>query len=186
MLTRSLITLALIAAAGCGEGGQESAPPTATVAPPAELFVTDRPSDAPGVTKAKASTSIGDSIRFLARVGGRPEPFVNGHAIFVAADTALVSCELMGDEDHCDIPWDYCCEDMTSLRNGTVTIRLVDESGRPLRASAEGMGGLEKSKFILVEGVVHDRNDDGVFVVDATQVWVGGKPTAENPLLGSK
>ncbi len=187
MFKHSLIAAALIAAVGCGGGEPNGAAATpAKPGVPAGLFVTDRPDDAPGVTKVKASAAVGDKVRFLARVGGRPEPFVNGSAIFVAADTALVSCELMGEEDHCAIPWDYCCEDITSVRNGTVTVRLLDEAGRALHATAKGMGGIEESKFILVEGVVHDRNDDGLFVVDASRVWVGGKPTAESPMLGSK
>ncbi|MDP7030501.1 MAG: hypothetical protein QF733_09805 [Phycisphaerales bacterium] len=188
MFTRFLATAVLIGASGCGSAEPDPAADKvqATVTPSTGLFVADRPDDAPGVTEAKAAAKVGAPIRFLARVGGRPEPFITGTAVFVAADPSLLSCELMGEEDHCAVPWDYCCEDSTALRDGMVTVRLIDEHGDILRSTAEGMGGLEASKFILVDGVVHDRNDDGLLIVDASQIWVGGAPTRADPMLGSR
>lgn len=190
MILRLLIIFTLTISTGCGESS-ETTPPSkkkdvASVTPPVGVFTPTRPADAPGISEVKKTAKKGDTVRFLGRVGGKVEPFVSGNAIFVATDSALVSCELKGDEDHCAVPWDYCCEDADDLRGGMATVRLVDTSGRPLRATARGMGGLEESKFVLIEGLVHDRNDDGLFIVDASSIWVGGKPNRTDPLKGSR
>ncbi len=68
---------------------------------------------------------------------------------------------------------------------GTATIRILGADGRPFATSAQGAGGLEPLKFIVVQGTVSDRNDEGLFVVDAERIWVGGKPTYEEPRKGS-
>ena len=133
----------------------------------------------------KNESKEGDEVVFLARVGGRAKPFADGFAIFVVADPSLISCELMGDEDHCPIPYDYCCEDPKKITEGIATIQVVDSNGSPLRATMEGAGGLEGSKFLVVDGVVTEKNDDGLFTVDARKIWVGGKPDRKNPTKGS-
>ncbi|MCP4839167.1 MAG: hypothetical protein GY894_07385 [Planctomycetes bacterium] len=190
MFLRSTV-LASIVLVGCGESSPNEqaakpAPVSPTPAAPSnDVFVSARPADAPGITEAKKSAKKGETVRFLGRIGGKKVSFIDGNAIFIAADPSLVSCELMGDEDHCSVPWDYCCEDGDALREGTATIQIVDGSGKPLRQSAKGMGGLDESKFVLVEGVVQDRNDEGVFIVNAKHIWVGGKPTRADRMGGS-
>ena len=133
----------------------------------------------------KPTAKVGDAVTFLARVGGRAEPFVDGTAVFVVADPALESCELVGEDDHCPIPWDYCCTPIEDLKAGMATIRIVDGDGMPYPASAQGAGGLAPARFVVIDGVVSDRNDDGVFVVDAGRIWVGGRPEFGKPRLGS-
>ena len=174
---------------GCDQGGGDTTasndvgPTRATI--PAAFFTTDRPTEAVDLIQIKPTASVGDSVVFLARVGGRVEPFVDGLAIFTVADPSLLSCELMGDEDHCPLPWDYCCEDPNGITAGSATIRLTGSAGTPIAANAEGAGGLEPLKFVIVEGVVKERNDEGLFVIDATEIWVGGKPMRGMPRRGS-
>ncbi|MAB83093.1 MAG: hypothetical protein CMJ24_06615 [Phycisphaerae bacterium] len=173
---------------GCdGERSEEPAETTApaAVAIPADTFLTSRPTDAQDLLAVKNTAAIGDDVTFLARVGGRVKPFVESQAIFVAADPSLKSCEIISDDDHCTVPWDYCCEDGQLLREGMATIRIVDAEGRPIRMNANGAGGLEPAKYIVVRGTVSDRNDEGLFIVDASGIWVGGKPTFKEPRKGS-
>jgi hypothetical protein len=174
---------------GCDQGGGDTTAsndvgPTRAMIP-AAFFTTDRPAEVADLIQIKPTASVGDSVTFLARVGGRVEPFVDGIAIFTVADPSLLSCELMGEEDHCPLPWDYCCEDSNGITAGSATIRLAGNSGDPIAANAEGAGGLEPLKFVVVEGVVNERNDDGLFVIDATRIWVGGKPMRGEPRRGS-
>ena len=150
-----------------------------------EHFTSSRPSEVKNLVDVKKTAKKGDQVVFLARVGGKVNPFLDQKAIFLAADPSLVSCELMGEEDHCIYPEDYCCEDPAALRAGLANIQFVDDAGRPLEVTAKGAGGLESLKFIVVDGQVRDLNDDGVFIVDARQVWVGGKPNRQNPMAGS-
>ena len=91
----------------------------------------------------------------------------------------------MSDDDHCSVPWDYCCESRDAMKTGMATIRILNSDGRPIAATAEGSGGLEASKFIVVEGMISGQNDEGLFIVDASRIWVGGKPTFEEPRKGS-
>jgi hypothetical protein len=166
----------------------EPTAPASTASTPSastEVFTTTRPSTAANLAAVKATAKAGDTVTFLARVGGKRQSFIDGVAVFVVADPALTSCELMGDEDHCRIPWDYCCEDNEALTAGLATVRLVDENGGVLKSSAQGQGGLETLKFVVVEGVVRDRNDEGLFVVDAASIWVGGKPSRADRMGGS-
>ena len=129
----------------------------------------------------KKNAKAGDAVVFLARVGGRVKPFAEKQAIFVAADPSLKSCELMSTEDYCTMPWDYCCTSREDLRMGTATIRILGADGRPVATSAQGAGGLEPLKFIVVEGTVSDRNDEGLFVWMPIASMAGGKPTYEEP-----
>lgn len=173
---------------GCGDTGGRapSAVAASTASIPAASFTKNRPAEAKDLIAVKPTAKVGDAVTFLARVGGRNEPFVAGTAVFVVADPSLESCELMGDEDHCPIPWDYCCEERNALTAGSATIRIVDGDGMPYPASAQGAGGLAPLRFVVVDGVVSDRNDEGLFVVDATRIWVGGKPQRGQNRLGSQ
>ncbi|MBT4767179.1 MAG: hypothetical protein HOO04_02335 [Phycisphaerae bacterium] len=191
MFLRFALALTLTGLVAC----EEKTPPGATPATPVsaeaapstapQLFTTTRPANAANLASIKTTAQTGDTVTFLARVGGKRKTFIDGVAVFVVADPDLTSCELMGEEDHCRIPWDYCCEDNDALTAGLATIRLVDKDGAVLKTSAEGQGGLEPLKFIVVEGIVSDRNDDGLFVVDAGSIWVGGKPSRADRMGGS-
>ena len=185
---RFLATTLLAASAlllGCEGKTPEKASDTTAATIPAGTFMEQRPSDVPGLLDVKKNASVGDNIVFLARVGGRVKPFMTNQAIFVVADPSLKSCELMADDDHCSVPWDYCCEDGILLRGGMATICIKGEDGRPFQVNAQGVGGLEPAKFVVIEGVLNDRNDEGLFIVDASSIWVGGKPTYKEPMKGS-
>ena len=187
-----LVSLAALLplATGCGESNNAASSSTAVkAAVPKAYFTRNRPEEVVDLVDVKTTAAVGDEVTFLARVGGRMEPFVEGVAIFTVADPSLESCELMGEEDHCPLPWDYCCEDPVKLTAGSATIRIVDESGRPLPASAQGAGGLAPARYLVVGGVVADRNDDGLFVVDvrdAGRIWVGGRPDRTDHRKGSR
>ena len=172
---------------GCGDKTPDKTTEktTETTSVPTGLFMQERPAEVNDLAKVKENAKVGDTVVFLARIGGRVKPFVEKQAIFVVSDPSLLSCELMGEEEHCSIPWDYCCEDGDNLRAGLATVRITGDDGRPIRTDAKGAGGLEESKFVVIEGVVNDRNDEGLFIVDASSIWVGGKPTYKEPRKGS-
>ena len=96
--------------------------------------------------------------------------------MMIVADPSLVSCELMSDNDHCDTPEDYCCEDPDKLSHSLATIRFMENDIDVYPFSVEGDHGLETLKYVVVSGKVKDINENGLFIVDANQIWVGGKP----------
>ena len=183
------LLLTSVALFGCDGKGDEVAnknttTKAATGIPPI-TFMANRPANVENLVKIKKHAKVGDQVTFLARVGGRRKPFVEKQAIFIAADPSLKSCELLAGDDRCLTQWDYCCENAELLRNGMATIRILGENGHPLGITAKDAGGLQPAKFIVVHGTVSDHNDEGLFIVDASRIWVGGKPTYEEPHKGS-
>ena len=65
------------------------------------------------------------------------------------------------------------------------TIRFMDDKGDSYPFSIEGSHGLETLKYVVVAGNVVDINESGLFVVDASKVWVGGKPSYGDERRGS-
>ena len=188
MLRIAILASLLIVFSGCekqAEKTETTSKETAAASIPSSHFSTTRPSDVKNLAEVKMASKPGEDVVFLARVGGKANPFVESHAVFLAADPKLVSCELMGDDDHCSVPEDYCCEDPDMLKAGLATIQFVDDNGKPLKTTALGAGGLEPLKFIVVNGTVREKNDDGLFIVDAQTIWVGGKPSYNEPMSGS-
>jgi hypothetical protein len=188
MLIRIIVTLAIVSLASCSDSApspSKATPTTQAAVIPAALFAGERPADAPDLASVKASAKKGDHVVFLARVGGKGQPFIDSASIFIVADPALLSCELMGEEDHCPKPWDYCCEESKTLKNGLATIQVLDTQGRPFARTAEGAGGLASLKYVVVDGTVSDRNDDGLFIVNADRIWVGGVPNRSDHRAGS-
>jgi hypothetical protein len=175
--------------AGCGESKPATSATASETKPKAAVgasfFASDRPADVKDLKAVRDGASKGDTVTFLARVGGRRNPFTDAQAIFVVTDPTLESCEIMADDDHCSAPWDYCCEDPDNLKMNVATVRFLDD-GRPIRTNAKSAGGLDVLKFVVVTGTVNDINDEGLFIVDADSVWVGGKPKFGEPRLGSK
>ena len=159
--------------------------PVASATIPTSFFTSTRPANVSDLLAVKETASPGDRVTFLARVGGRANPFVDNVAIFIVADPSLVSCELMGAEDHCPLPWDYCCEAREAIAAGLATVQIVVEGGVPLAVSAEGAGGLEGSKFVVIDGTVLEKNDEGLFTINAESIWVGGKPNRKDHTAGS-
>lgn len=178
MSTTHRFTIAAAAAAlllgGCGDStASESSAKTSTAAPADGLFASASIAEGatlPGIGEVKKSAQTGETVRFVARVGGRAACFVPGSAVFIVADPILEDCIQKG--DGCPKPWDYCCEPKERLRANTATVRLVDADGNPLAGTAEGLGGLEPLRTIEVVGVVRETGPEGLFVVDAEQLFV--------------
>jgi hypothetical protein len=183
-----LITITAFAIIGCGGDEKSTATSTKTAASsiPNTFFTTDRPAKVQDLVEVKKSAKKGDEVTFLARIGGRKNAsFVPTLAMMIVADPKLLSCELMGETEHCATPEDYCCEDPELYAQGLGTIRFMDSNGDVYPYSVEGDHGMEVLKYVVVDGTVVDINDNGLFIVDANKVWVGGKPSYGNERAGS-
>jgi hypothetical protein len=145
--------------------------PAPAPAIPSDVFVAEKPKDAKPVAEVKKNAKKGDTVVIEAKIGGRAEPFVKNRAVFMIADRKLKSCdEIPGDT--CPKPWDYCCESPESKSANMMTVQFVGKDGKPLKAGAEGVGGLEPLALIVVEGTVAEVDDKGNFIVSATKVFV--------------
>lgn len=183
-----LFALLLISLVGCGNDETDTLG-TVTVSSsiPSSFFTAERPDGVKDLVEVKKTAKKGDEVTFLARIGGRKNAsFVPTLAMMIIADPGLISCEIMSNaEDHCATPEDYCCEDPELYAKGLGTVRFMDEMGDVYPFSVEGAHGLEILKYIVVKGTVNDINENGLFIVDANKIWVGGKPRFGDERAGS-
>lgn len=184
-----LIAFSALTLIGCGADEKSNTTSNETISNsiPNTFFTSERPENVKDLVEVKKTAKKGDEITFLARIGGRKNAsFVSTLAMMIVADPELLSCELISDDkDHCDTPEDYCCEDADLFSQGLGTIRFMDAEGSVYPHSVEGVQGLEVLKYVVVDGTVVDINDNGLFIVDANKVWVGGKPSYGNERGGS-
>ena len=176
-IIQSAIAGLLLLAVGCG---QSSAPaPSASAEPSvpdalAAVFqdVAATESIQP-IPELRTSVSPGDTVVVEAKVMGDMNPFVENRALFVVGDEGtLTSCDLRGDDDHCDTPWDNCCDDPKALRAGTATIQVVDANGQVIKHSIRGLEGLKELSRIRVKGVVAPQATEGALIINATAIDV--------------
>ncbi|TVR11771.1 MAG: hypothetical protein EA401_10355 [Planctomycetota bacterium] len=97
----------------------------------------------------------GEPVTVTARIGGRADPFVNGHAVMLVstsdAGDACASCR------SCDT------DSFTAL------VQLSDEEHTPLRTSLRGVHGLASGTDILIHGHIMSM-DGGRPLIDASAV----------------
>jgi hypothetical protein len=124
------------------------------------------------VAACKASAKQGETVTVVGRIGGSRMPFANDVAVFTIVDPSLKSCADGTDPDHCNTPWDYCCEDREAMKRGMATIEFADAQGVPLGFPVRGASGLDPLATVAVTGVVVEKNDAGLMVVRATKVVV--------------
>jgi len=172
-LTTAVIIGSLVTA-GCSQDPSESTPGKVTsgqlraAALPSGLFVNQAPPGGRSVADLKADTSASGQVVIHGRIGGRREPFVDGVAVFLLADTGMKSCaELHGDA--CKTPWDYCCEPRESLAANTATIQVVDADGKPLRVDLKGQPGISPLAELTIAGEIAQR-DGGTLVINARKI----------------
>lgn len=165
---------ALIALAGCG-GETASQAPAPGAAPagetvatiPAELVSPAPIADALPVLEAKKNAVAGQEIAFTGVVAGRAQPFTSGRAVMLVSDASLPFCD-----DHCNTPWDACCETQEDVRRLTATVQVLDADGTVLRTGLEGHGGLAPGGPVQVRGIVQESGDNGLLIVNATQLHI--------------
>jgi len=166
----SLLTAALVS---CSEKQNATDVKVEVTSPELKAVFVERIADeASPIHLARTTVQPRDVIVLKGQVMGAMEPFVDGRAAFILGDRAkLTPCNERPD-DHCESPWDVCCDTKEALREGTATIQIVGEDGRPLKEGLEGVEGLEKLSKILVKGEVAEQSGPGNLVVNATAIQV--------------
>lgn len=95
--------------------------------------------------------SLGDGASVVLRGDVADFARVEGKAVLTVFDHSLLSCDEMGEDDHCPTPWDFCCEDGDKITLGSTTVEFREE-GRLVSASLEGLHGLDYLSDVVVEG----------------------------------
>jgi hypothetical protein len=118
-----------------------------------ERFLNERPTDAIRVSEARAKAEPGDEVAISGLIGGTLKPFVDGYAAFVLADPSILFCNEMPDE-HCETPWDACCEDPDKLNANRISVQFVDANKQVLSENLKGKGGLRELSQVVVTGTI--------------------------------
>ncbi|MGI9242146.1 MAG: hypothetical protein ACR2RV_15210 [Verrucomicrobiales bacterium] len=149
-----------------GSGGGNSA------GIPASLVAATAPEGALGVVPARAAAQPGQAIVVRGKVGGNMKPISDSNAILVLADLqAIKSCdEIPGDE--CETPWDFCCEETSTIAASTATIQVLGEDGKVARSTLRGVGDIKELSFLVVAGTVDANSTPDRLIVNADKIHV--------------
>lgn len=178
MKTNNILTLSLCSSlllAACGEKKSDRADASKTNGGTSAIeavIVTKKPDDAKTITEIRKSVKAGQEVTLSGKVMGRMSPFVDGRALVLLGDPAvLTSCDLRPD-DGCESPWDVCCDDPEAIKASVATIQIVDDSGKPVKAGIKGVAGIKELSELVVTGTVAEGSNADNLLVNATAIYV--------------
>lgn len=156
---------------GCGDKATKTTSTENGVKLPSNLFVTQKHEGAISVLEAR-KLKPGDKVIVSGKVMGKDKVFNDNRAFMIIGDpSTLTSCDLRPD-DECKKPWDVCCDSDEQIKNGTLSIQVVDDKGRPLKVGLKGQGGLNKLSKVTIEGIVSADSNDQVMTINAASISV--------------
>ncbi len=129
------------------------------------------PADAIPVAQAVEKLSPGEKTVVKGQVGGKVQAINEDFALMVIADSALTFCDEMED-DHCETPWDACCEDPDKIKTSRATLQILDETGAPIAATLRGLGGLKELDHISVTGTVDPSSTKENLLINASGIYI--------------
>jgi hypothetical protein len=139
------------------------------------FFVAETLPDAQSIHLARTTVKPGDTITLKGEVMGRSKVFVDGRAAFILGDPEkLTTCDKMPD-DHCETPWDACCDSKELKKIGIASIQILGEDGRVLSHEIKGSHGLKELSSVTVSGVVDQSSTEDNLVINAKQIHVEKK-----------
>lgn len=163
----SLVLVALaMATVGCQS--KDIGSPTAGSNQSGSAYLADsEPAGAMPVGEARAKSEDGQEVTLVGLIGGSSKPFVEGLAAFTIVDPKVPYCAA---DEGCPTPWDYCCQ-TDAVKDNIATIKLVDESGKPVATSARDLLKVKELSTVVVKGKAK-RDEQGNLTVAANQVFV--------------
>ncbi|MDA7978532.1 MAG: hypothetical protein MPJ50_07155 [Pirellulales bacterium] len=150
-------------AAGCGDDPQETT--IASNVDVSQYFLAAEPENPINIHDAFKADNDGEEITLVGRIGGSPDPWVEGRASFTLTDMSKLPC---ADDHNCPTPWDYCCSG--DLSEFMASVKISDE-GKTVNADARTAFGLKELETVVVEGTVQ-RDEGGNLRVLANGIYV--------------
>lgn len=164
-LSVALVCLSLLAV-GCGQTETETTQ-SKTVEVDTRYAATTEPANAVPVGEARNNSEDGQDITLVGVIGGSSKPFVEGLAAFTVVDPKVPYCAA---EEGCPTPWDYCCT-QDQVKENVATIKIVDDSGKPITKDAREFLNVKELSTVVVTGKAK-RDDQGNLTVAASKVFV--------------
>ena len=134
-----------------------------------QYLLTDEPDHAMDVIQVRTETTDNDDVVIVGRIGGSGMPWVEGRAAFSIVDRALEACGDRSD-DHCPLPWDYCCE-LERLPTSKALIKVLDQDGQLVKTDARKLLGVTELQTVIVQGKA-SRDDADNLTILATGLYL--------------
>jgi hypothetical protein len=128
----------------------------------AKYLVEQEPAEPKDVNEVVENVADKELVTVLGRIGGDRHPFVEDVAAFMIVDRKLKACSEMPD-DHCDTPWDFCCE--SRLSKNSMTVKFLDDKGLVVPIDAKQLFQLKELQTVVVTGELQKTKDGGVALV---------------------
>jgi len=157
----------LLVLVGCAENSGTSEANTSEPAADSAFILSSEPAEAVAVGTARETAENDQVITVAGRIGGSAKPFVDGLAAFTIVDLKVPYC---ADDEGCPTPWDYCCT-QDDVKTNIATVKMVDESGKPVASDARELLGVKELSEVVVQGTAK-RDDQGNLSLAATKVFV--------------
>ena len=77
----------------------------------------------------------------------------------------------MGDDLHCQTPWDACCEDPDKIKSMRVSVQFVDREGNPILTDLKQEIGIQELDEVTVVGTVADSSTESNLIINATGLY---------------
>ena len=163
----TVITGFMLTLVGCGEGTSNPETKPAVPAASSAYILPTEPADAIAVGAARETAENDKPITVAGRIGGSEKPFVDGIAAFTIVDLKVPYC---ADDEGCPTPWDYCCK-QDDVKSNIATVKLVDETGKPVSGDARELLGVKELSEVVVQGNAK-RDDQGNLSLAVSKVFV--------------
>ena len=160
-----LMGVALLAV-GCGQS-ETATTQNGTVTVESQYLAATEPAGAMPVGEARNDSEDGQEITLVGVIGGSSKPFVEGLAAFTVVDPKVPYC---APDEGCPTPWDYCCT-QDQVKENVATIKIVDDSGKPVTKDAREFLNVKELSTVIVTGKAK-RDDQGNLTVAASKVFV--------------
>ncbi|MEJ7590515.1 MAG: hypothetical protein WKF77_03140 [Planctomycetaceae bacterium] len=154
-------------AAGCNSSPVVQESDTTGGSESSQYLAVFEPEGALPVGKARESVKDDEAVTLVGVIGGSSKPFVDGLAAFTIVDPKVPYCAA---DEGCPTPWDYCCT-QDQVKGNIATVKIVDDTGKPVAADARKMLNVKELSTVVVQGTARV-DDQGNLTVAASQVFV--------------
>lgn len=165
--TPFLWTGMLVLSAGCSGSQVAETANSASKNADSQYVAENEPTGAIPVGEAHASAQDEQEVVLVGIIGGSRKPFVDGLAAFTIVDPKVAYCS---PDEGCPTPWDYCCT-QNQVEGNIATVKIVDDSGKPLADDARELLNVKELSTVVVQGTA-ERDDQGNLSVAANKVFV--------------
>jgi hypothetical protein len=159
-----ILAAVLLCLLGCGESASTipGGPTSANFDP--KWIAAEAPTDPLNVGEAREKVKDKQPIRMVGRIGGSPNPFVDGVAAFTLMDLSLPDCAGGDCSD------DGCCTP-EELKRNLATVKFVNDYGKAVAVDARELLNVDAKSKVAVEGTAQ-RDEAGNLVVLAGRLYV--------------